>query len=351
LKPSSSRAIRIMGEDLTLYRGASGKPYLVAGRCAHRGTRLDTGWVQGEELRCVYHGWKYNGSGQCTEAPAEGAATAAKITIAGYPTREYSGLVFAYMGQGAPPAFDLPRKDAYEAPGVLIFARAQIWPCNWFQQVENSMDAVHVSFVHHAGFAGPFGQIVTQAIPSLEYSETEAGIRQIATRGANNVRISDWTFPNCNHIITPGRTPEEPWIHRGVWNVPVDDTHVLKFSTYVYTPRGEKEARAIADYWERYSDYNPAEHHEALMERKEFPEEPILQLTQAQDYVATVAQGSLAPRAHERLGKSDAGIVLLRRIFTRELDGMKEGRPGKAWRKLDHAADLPIQGTRAGALP
>lgn len=350
VKPGSARAIRIMGEDLTLYRGESGAPYLVASRCAHRGTQLYTGWVQGEEIRCVYHGWKYDGRGQCTEAPAEGAATATRIRIAAHPLREYSGLVFAYMGEGAAPEFDLPRKDAYEAPNLLIFSRAQIWPCNWFQQVENSMDAVHVSFVHHVGFAGPFGQIVTQAIPSLDYVETEAGIRQIATRGAGNVRISDWTFPNCNHIITPPRNPGEPWIHRGIWNVPVDDTHVMKFSTYVYQSKGPEKDRETREYWDRYASYDPAEHHEALMARKEFPEEPILQLTQAQDYYATVAQGAIADRAHERLGKSDAGIVLLRRIFWRELDALRDGRPAKAWRKLQHAIDLPTQSPRAGAL-
>jgi 5,5'-dehydrodivanillate O-demethylase len=342
LKIGSAQAIRIMGEDLTLYRGESGRAYLVAARCAHRGTELHTGWVQGEDIRCIYHGWKYDGRGQCTEAPAEGPETAAKIRIAGYPVREYSGLVFAYMGEGAPPDFDLPRKDAYEASDAAIYARAQIWPCNWFQQVENSMDAVHVSFVHHAGFAGPFGQAVTQAIPKLDYAETESGIRQTATRGLGNVRLSDWTFPNCNHIITPGRRPDEPWIHRGVWNVPVDDTHVKKFSTYVVTSRGDEEKREWRAYWERYASYNPAEHHEALMLRKDYPQEPILQLTQAQDYVASVAQGAIADRAHERLGKSDAGIVLLRRIFGRELDALAAGRP-KIWRKLDRALELPTQ--------
>src|SRR5215470_15867903 len=114
VQPNSAQGLRIMGEDLTLYRGQSGKPYLVGGRCAHRGTELHTGWVQGEDIRCIYHGWKYDGAGQCTEAPAEGAATAAKIRIAAYPTREYTGLIFAYMGEGAPPVFDLPRKDEYE---------------------------------------------------------------------------------------------------------------------------------------------------------------------------------------------------------------------------------------------
>jgi phenylpropionate dioxygenase-like ring-hydroxylating dioxygenase large terminal subunit len=98
VKPGSARRIRIMNEDLTLYRGESGKPHLVAGRCAHRLTLLSTGWVQGENIRCIYHGWTYDGAGQCVEAPAEGDETAAKIRIAAYPVREYCGLVFAYMG-------------------------------------------------------------------------------------------------------------------------------------------------------------------------------------------------------------------------------------------------------------
>jgi 5,5'-dehydrodivanillate O-demethylase len=124
----------------------------------------------------------------------------------------------------------------------------------------------------------------------------------------------------------------------------------MKFSTYVYPSLGEKKDRETRDYWERYAPYNPADHHEALMARKEFPQEPILQLTQAQDYYATVAQGAIADRAHERLGKSDAGIVLLRRIFWRELDALSDGRATKAWRKLDHAIDLPTQSASAGAL-
>ena len=81
IKPGAARPLRVLGEDLTLYRGQSGRAYLVAGRCAHRLTRLHTGWVQGEEIRCIYHGWKYGSTGQCTEAPAEGAASAARIKI------------------------------------------------------------------------------------------------------------------------------------------------------------------------------------------------------------------------------------------------------------------------------
>ena len=124
-----------------LYRGDSGRAFLVGARCAHRRTVLHTGWVQGEEVRCIYHGWKFSGAGQCTEAPAEGAETAAKIRIKAYPVREYCGLVFAYLGAGAAPEFDLPRKPDFEKPGLLVIAREQIWPTNFFQMIENSLDA------------------------------------------------------------------------------------------------------------------------------------------------------------------------------------------------------------------
>src|SRR5579871_5384805 len=142
VKTGTARPLRVLREDLTLYRGESGRAYLVASRCAHRLTLLHTGWVQGEDIRCIYHGWKYDGSGQCNEAPAEGPATAAKVKIAGYPIYEYCGLIFAFLGEGVAPPFDLPRKAAFERPGLLVLARIQTWPCNWFQMIENSLDAV-----------------------------------------------------------------------------------------------------------------------------------------------------------------------------------------------------------------
>lgn len=341
--------LRVLGEDLTLYRGESGAAHLVAGRCAHRRTLLHTGWVQGDEIRCIYHGWKYAGSGQCTQAPAEGAAAAARIKIAGYPVHEYCGLIFAYLGEGPAPAFDLPRKEAFERPGLIVRARIQAWPCNWFQMIENSLDAVHVSFVHLVGKVGPFGEAVTAAIPKLAYSETDAGIRQVATRSATNVRVSDWSFPNNNHIVTPGRTKDAPWVHRGVWNVPVDDTHTFKVGLYAIVSQGAEADRATLEHFEKYGDYNPADHHDELFYEKRWPEDPSLQLTPAQDYVAMMGQGTIADRNQERLGQSDAGIMLLRKIFWREMEALREGRPAKAWRRLEHAEDMKSAGAHMPA--
>ena len=125
-----SRPLRIMSEDFTLFRGESGKAQVLAQRCAHRGTQLSAAWVEGDTLRCLYHGWRYDATGQCVEQPAEGAAYAAKVKIASYPTREHLGLIFVYFGEGEPPAF--PHIPAFVGEGH-VEASVEYFPCNFFQ--------------------------------------------------------------------------------------------------------------------------------------------------------------------------------------------------------------------------
>ena len=93
--------IRILGEHLALYRGESGKAHVVANECRHRLTRLSTGWVEGDTIRCRYHGWRYDESGQCVEQPAEPKPFCASVQkLASYPTHEAHGFIFAYLGEG-----------------------------------------------------------------------------------------------------------------------------------------------------------------------------------------------------------------------------------------------------------
>jgi 5,5'-dehydrodivanillate O-demethylase oxygenase subunit len=342
LAPGTAQALRILSEDLTLYRGEGGTAHLVGGRCAHRLTVLHTGWVEGDCIRCMYHGWQYDGSGRCTQRPAERDSGAPKIAIAGYPLKEYAGLIFAYLGPGEPPAFDLPRKDVFERAGPII-ARKQVWDFNWLQMVENSLDAVHVGFVHAYKREGSFIAAVTQAIPELDYVETMAGIRQTATRGAGNVRVSDWTFPNNNHISTPGPLPGTPWIDIGLWNVPVDDGHTARLNIYCGPSTDPQIDRRLSEYFNGIGSYNPAEHYDALFIEQRMPDDPLLQLTNAQDYVAQRGQGVITDRTRETLGRSDAGIALLRRILFRELDALRSGTETKQWCKLEKPAELPPQ--------
>lgn len=347
--PGKARAIRRFGEDLTLYRGEGGQPHLVGGFCAHRLTRLHTGWVEGDEIRCVYHGWKYDGAGQCTEMPAEREELCQTVRIDGYPVHEYCGLIFAYLGEGEAPVFDLPRKDVFEMPVRLYFTRDQVWPCNWLQQVENSLDATHVSFVHQKGRVGRFGDAVTQAIPKLDYSETQSGIRQVATRGKGNVRVSDWTFPNNNHILIPSLRGDDRWIDIAVWLVPVDDETTTRQQIYSVPSLNDAADRMITEHFAQHVTYNPADHHDTLFVDDEFPEETLLELTSAQDYVAAVGQGAIVDRTAERLSASDAGIATLRRLLLREMHLIQAGAPTKQWRKQDQREELLVPETEAGA--
>lgn len=348
LAPGSAQPLRILGEDLTLYRGEGGRAFLVGGRCAHRLTVLHTGWVEGDTIRCMYHGWQYDGMGQCVQRPAERDDRPPSVKIVSYPTHEYVGLIFAYLGEGPAPTFDLPCKDVFEVDGPII-ARKQIWDFNWLQMTENSLDAVHVSFVHAYGRAGSFIESVTQAIPDLEYHETDAGIRQIATRAKGNVRVSDWTFPNNNHISVPGPFPGAPWVEVGLWNVPVDDEHGARLNVYCAPSTSPQIDQRLRDYLNGIGGYNPAEHRDELFLERKFPEDPLLQLTNAQDYIAQRGQGVIVDRSAETLGRSDAGIALLRKILFRELEAMRSGKPTKRWHKLERAAEMPIQKTARGA--
>lgn len=342
VEAGKAREIRVLGEDLALYRGHSGRAYVTVNRCAHRLTKLHTGWVEGDELRCMYHGWKYDGTGQCTERPAERPGTERNIRVTAYPVHEYLGIIFVYMGEGEAPAFDLWRKPKFEEPGVLLFSRQEIWPCNWLQNAENSLDAVHVSFAHQMGRVGVFGENVTADVPAVSYEETSAGIRQTAVRtlkGKAQIRISDWTFPYGNHVAVPSVQKGQPWFESVNWMVPIDDTHTLRISIRASQPTTPEADRDLARYMEECESYQSTDFHDELFAGI-YPEDPLVRLTSAQDYVALVGQGAIADRANEVLGASDRGIAMLRQILIREMDAVRNGTAPKNWQRLDKPSTL-----------
>src|ERR1700722_7647419 len=134
VKPGRAKPIRILDEEFTYYRGESGRPHLIGFRCAHRGTQLSTGRVEGERLSCFYHGWTYDETGQCAAQPAEPESYAHKVQIPGYPSRDYLGVVFAYLGEGAPPPF--PHLASFDRPG-LIEAKRHLRTTSFFNHMSN----------------------------------------------------------------------------------------------------------------------------------------------------------------------------------------------------------------------
>ena len=117
LLAGQAKPIRIMSENYTLYRGASGRPQVIDNRCPHRHAPMHLAWVEGDDLRCVYHGWKFDCFGQCIEQPAEEAGFARKVRIGSYPTQEYLGLIFAYFGEGQAPCPRRLRKSSQKRAG------------------------------------------------------------------------------------------------------------------------------------------------------------------------------------------------------------------------------------------
>lgn len=336
LNRGNAKPIRALSEDLTLYRGEGGKFHLIGARCAHRGTVLHTGSIEGDSLRCMYHGWRYDGNGRVVEMPAErGGISHEVVATVGYPCFEYAGLVFAYLGPQPAPAFDLPRKTFLEDSARHLFPFEETWDCHWFQQIENSLDAAHVSFAHMWGRSNRFGERITSVVPTLAYEETCAGLRQIATRSPDNVRISDWTFPNNNHVLVPGPKRDDPWSHLCVWAVPIDETATMRFTVLSSEPG--------CDWFERDHDpaFQPAAHREALFSGGQLPELRTIQALNVQDYVAVRGQGVIADRAAEYLGHSDAGIAKLRQLFWRELGAIQECRATKAWQRLPEVPTMP----------
>jgi 5,5'-dehydrodivanillate O-demethylase oxygenase subunit len=333
LLPGHAKPIRVMSEDFTLYRGESGEPHLVDFRCAHRGTQLSTGWVEGDCLRCFYHGWKYDHIGQCVEMPAEEASFPPKVRIRSYPVQEYLGLIFAYLGEGEPPA--LPRFPALEEPGVL---EADRFPrlCNYFNELENGADEVHVHFVH----GEQAGHTVLRDLPEITAEESEYGILRYGKRADGKVRVSHNLMPNMVTVLIP---PPPDLAGLGGWRdallmwVPIDDathyTYIMRLIRVTGADADEYRARE-AERLERRAKLAPAHEvgQDVLAGRVRVQDLRHPDIVRIQDDVAQCGQGVFADRAHERLGRSDTALILWRRLWEREMRALAAGRPLKQWR-------------------
>ncbi|MBV9119950.1 MAG: Rieske 2Fe-2S domain-containing protein [Chloroflexi bacterium] len=308
VKPGQAVPVRIMSEDFTFYRGAGGEPHLVGFRCAHRGTQLSTGWVEDDCIRCFYHGWKYNGSGKCVEQPAEDASFARKISIASWPVKEYLGLVFAYLGDGPVPEFR--RFPAIEQAEVVV-AEAYTRKCNYFQNLENHLDYMHQLFTHRSGFT-KYGFEFPDRITA---QETDYGI-------VTTAHVPSGT----SNLITI--MPNIRWPEWGVsWRVPVDDTEHLSFSL-------RKAELLHVSAGPRVEVHPTTEEMAELILRGELtiadaegrPDQVTIE-----DLVSQLGQGVIEDRSDEALGRADAGVILTRKIWSREMKALAEGKPLKRW--------------------
>lgn len=334
LKAGEARPIRIMGEDFTLYKGETGAPHVLDFRCAHQGTQLSVGWVEGDNIRCFFHGWVFDPMGQCIEQPGEWKPFCEKIRIRSYATEAYLGLVFAYFGENAPPP--LPRYPDFEEGGIREVSYYER-ECNYAQDFEPK--PIHGGFVHSDG--PPFSRL---RIPThVRAEETEWGFTTYTTHTNGQVKAKPYGMPNVHHVQGPPDRWGSGWTDNLVHIVPIDDEHMLSFTVRLIRLTGEPAQQ----YLERRGPYQPRQfNHELVklilagkLQLKDINPESI-DMTWLEDNIAYVGQGAIADRSKEHLAPSDAGNTLMRQIWQRELRALAEGRPLQQWRRTPGASGL-----------
>jgi 5,5'-dehydrodivanillate O-demethylase len=338
--------LRIMSEDFTLYRGQTGTPHVAAFRCAHRGAQLSAGWVEDDCIRCFYHGWKYDASGQCVEQPGEDESFKSKIKIRSYPTEEYLGLVFAYLGEGGAPPF--PRYSDLDAGGIVDVLLSEEWPCNYFNRLDNLGDPVHVPFTHRES-RGRIG--IDVVVPdALNAEENDVGIKLTRKLGGGKSEARYILMPNMNHLRHPLRIKGaiakqlgEGSVDRFLWRVPIENDRCLGLGVDIVHLKSEEARKKFLQFSAESEVEGPS--HVELGEKVLQGKAKIrnmngadnYELTRIEDYVAQVGQGAMADASNFHLGRNDAVVILFRKIWERELRALSESKPTKQWRTLSKA--------------
>lgn len=340
---------RLLGEDLVLFRDAKGRLGLLQERCPHRRASLTLGCTEDAGLRCGYHGWLFDTSGQCLDQPGEPEDSTFKerIQATAYKVEELGGLVFAHMGPDTEenPAPPLPRYDLFVmADSWRDIAHAEL-PCNFLQIMENSVDPHHVEWLH--GRYGSFlkelaGEpplpVVTKKHVKVAYEVFEHGILKRRVLEGQTEEDEDWkvghplVFPGMLRVGSGGLATFQI-------RVPVDDTHTWHVWYQCYTPGGEvPEQPSIPTYEVPLTD-----------EKGEW----LRDYVDGQDITAWVTQGAIADRTQEHLGRSDLGVITLRRLFAEQIDIVADGEedPICTYRDQDPNGqiDLPMEKNKFGS--
>ncbi|QZY47147.1 MULTISPECIES: Rieske 2Fe-2S domain-containing protein [Mycolicibacterium] len=329
--------LKILHEELTLYRGEDGIAHIVAGRCAHRGVLLAVGTVEGDCVRCRYHGWQYDGAGQCVDQPAERRSFADKVRIASYPVEEYFGFIWTYLGESPVP--ELPRWPELEEYGRFHVIEHRKW--NYFHDLENTVDDVHQYWVHKTGIYQDDGN--AGQIPEMSAELADFGLTQTSTFSNGFVRRLALLMPNTLYFNSGAG------VLRGfksfLWNVPIDDENHMMFFLFIaaHLPPdvGARVAAGVREGRKYLSQLRPVDDiiravlsgRERWEDIEDRPDQVLIE-----DGVVLLGQGVLPDRSLNRLGSSDAAIILLRRLYARELAAIEAGHPLTKFPTPDAAA-------------
>lgn len=320
LDQDAVRPVRLLGEDLTLYKSESGEYGLIGDRCPHRCMQMAYGVPDARGLRCGYHAWLFDAEGNCLEQPWEDRVQPErrfrdKIKIKAYPVQELGGLIFAYLGPKPAPL--LPRWDLLVRDNVDRSIDIQHIPCSWLQCMDNSFDPLHFEFLH-AGFGnyqfkrmGQEPAMKPTKHVDIAFDVFEYGVYKRRLLEGQALDSADWTighpvlFPFTLSIGDDRRSG----LH---FRVPTDDTHTTQI---IYSTRLREPGAAPKPLTVEYQDI--FDENGKLVDK--------IDMTLKQDIVAWVAQGPITDRTQEHLGPGDKGIILYHKMLNDNMDKVERG--------------------------
>lgn len=321
-------AVRLLGEDLVLFRTLDGELGLVGDRCPHRMTQLKYGYPDGPGLRCCYHGWMFSPNGHCLDTPMESTDSSLKerVRIKSYPVKELGGLIWTYMGPEPVPL--LPRWDLFVVPNAIRQIGVMELPCNWLQAQENTGDPTHSAILHGTYYRYILhhrGEVATDAleartklaegIESLWVEPTcygaRKGIKYSQALGAPRDYSSEHStsiFPFLTQTGGPGQVRQEIQLR-----VPVDDTNTyhINYGCFLGLNGVTAPQQPLIPWYEVPLYYEDGR--------------PVLDCILCQDAHAWLAQGPITDRTKEHLGRTDVPVVFLRKQLEEQLSVMEAG--------------------------
>ena len=318
------RLIRILGEELVLFRDHGGRIGLVHKNCPHRRASLEFGRCEARGIRCCYHGWLFDIDGAILDIPGEPAdsPSAKKVMqttrLGAYPVREYKGLIFAYLGPPeARPQF--PIYDTFELPDMLMTPYSAPFDCNWIQVLDAIVDPAHTAFLHQAQFSDGFGELGEIRF----YERQKTRFLGTATR-----RVGDNVWVRVNELILPNFTQSgaafavdgttEKYFGRSAftrWVVPLDDEHCVAFAW------GNFGERADPPEW------NTPEGLQRIEQGEPFNRSYAQKQQSPGDLEAVEGMGPISDHEKEHLVSADRGVTLYRRRLRRLCRDLADGKP------------------------
>ena len=332
--------VKILGEDLVLFRSKNGELGLVHKHCPHRNASLVFGKCENKGIRCCYHGWLFAPDGEILETPGEADDSESaknireRLRLGAYPVIEYNGLIFSYMGPlNEIPEF--PLYDSFSIAGITTRPYRIDYNCNWLQILDAIMDPIHTSFLHSTISGTQFSKGLG------EIGELEVFERGIQFLGSNTRRVNDYVWVRVNELILPNFTQagaafaadgtKTKFFGRSSftrWVVPIDDTHSMSLAWANFGERGDP------------IEYNNKEGCE-LIEQGELVERPWEEKRlRPSDAEAVEGMGKISKHKGEHLMPTDKGILVYRRRIRQLIKDLENGK------KMPHPQQVPGEAIR-----